>query len=76
MKVQLESTEKIVEINGQLCRIWEGVTINGTTCHAYIKFIAIAEDSTEQQKKEFADDLQEHAAPSAAIQSIPLRLII
>ncbi len=74
MKVQLESTSKMVEMNGVPCRIWEGYTAAGIQVHAYI--VRIAADRSEPDLSEFERELQEHAAPSATIGAIPLRFII
>jgi len=77
MKVTLESTTKIVELtlNGQTlpARVWEGATEHGIRCHAYITRIAVdpALDATEFEK-----DLKEHRKASAAVEAIPLRLIL
>jgi len=77
MKVTLENTDKIVELEtatGRVAaRVWEGTTANGIACHAYITRIAVAEgdDATE-----FARDLAEQRKPSAAVAAIPARLII
>lgn len=73
MNVQLHSTEKIIEINGVPARVWEGVTEGGVKCHAFITRIAVHKDD---DATEFERELQEHAAPSAELQSIPLRMII
>ena len=77
MKVQLESTTKIVflEVDG-LCvpaRVWEGHTEAGIPCHAFITRIAVANglDSTE-----FERELQQCRAPSAAVDAIPVRMIL
>ena len=40
MKVTLESTTKIVELNGVQARIWEGTTEGGIRVHAFITRIA------------------------------------
>lgn len=40
MKVTLQSTDKIVTVNGQPARIWEGTTERGTPCFAIIPRIA------------------------------------
>lgn len=77
MKVTLEPTTKIVALtlDGKTfpARIWEGETASGIKCHAYIPRIAVAktEDSAE-----FERELLEQRAPSAAIEAIPLRLIL
>lgn len=77
MKVTLESTSKIITlvVNGHdvPARIWEGTTANGIKCHAYITRIAISKDD---DAAEFERDLKEHAAPTPAIQAIPLRMIL
>lgn len=73
MQVQLESTEKIVQLNGVPARIWEGHTAAGVPCHAYVTRIAVSESV---DSSEFERELQQHAPPSAEIQAIPLRLVI
>jgi hypothetical protein len=77
MKVTLESTDKIVElqVNGATvpARVWEGVSEGGAKCHAYITRIGVAHD---QNQAEFEKELRETRAPSPALQAIPLRLII
>lgn len=77
MKVTLESTTKIVtlQIGGVSvpARVWEGITERGIKCHAYITRIAVHEDDDNSQ---FEEELKEQAKPSAAIEAIPLRLII
>lgn len=73
MKITIESTTKIVQLNGVPARIWEGRTEHGIAVHCYVTRIAAPENADLLQ---FEQELQEHAAPSAAIQAIPLRLIL
>jgi hypothetical protein len=77
MKVTLESTDKIVELelNGNVvpARVWEGVTEHGIGCHAFITRIAVREGDNAA---EFEKDLQEHRKPSPENAAIPLRLIL
>lgn len=77
MQVQLESTDKIVElvIDGKRvpARVWAGTTAKGIACHAYITRIAVRDDL---DAAEFERDLQEHAKPTPEIQAIPLSLIL
>ena len=77
MKVQLESTTKIVQLHTETgvvpARIWEGVTENGIKVHAYITRIACDIDA---DASEFEADLQEHAAPSRAIAALPLGMVL
>lgn len=73
MKVALESTDKIVQLNGVPARIWEGYTAGGVPCHAYVTRIAVSESV---DSAEFDRELQVHRPPSAEIQTIPLRLVL
>ena len=73
MKVKLESTLKIVELNGVPARIWEGETESGIKVHAFITRIAAAEGSDLRQ---FDAELKECRQPSADVQSYPLRLVL
>lgn len=65
MEVRLESTDKIVTLNGVPARLWEGHTAAGVPCHAYVTRIAvwIAVSNTEDSS-EFDRELQEHRPPS------------
>jgi hypothetical protein len=73
MKVTIESTTKIVELNNVPARVWEGQTEDGIAVHCYITRISVeSEGDTEQ----FERELQECKAPSAEIEAIPLRMIL
>ena len=72
-RASLESTHKIVELNGVQARIWEGHTAAGVPCHAYLTRIAVSESEDSTQ---FERELQHHRVPSAEIQAIPLRLVL
>ncbi len=74
MKITIESTSKIVELNGLPARIWEGETESGIKVHCYITRIAI--DKDESRADEFQKELQSVKAPSSDVVSIPLRLIL
>jgi hypothetical protein len=74
MKITIESTSKIVHLNGVPARIWEGQTASGIKCHCYITRIAIDKDETKAN--EFEKELNEQKVPSAEIEAIPLRMII
>lgn len=77
MKVELHSTEKLVqlEIDGHTvpARIWEGKTAGGIACHAYITRIAVHKD---EDASEFERELHEHEPPTRPVQEIPLHLIL
>jgi hypothetical protein len=73
LKLTLESTTKIVHVNGVPARIWEGHTANGVPVHAYLTRVAVdhAEDAGELER-----ELEEHRAPSPEIEALPARLIL
>jgi hypothetical protein len=73
MKITIESTHKIVHLNGVPARIWEGHTDSGIPVHCYVTRVAVEADA---DCSVFERELQEHRAPSAAVQAIPLRLIL
>ena len=74
MKVQLQSTTKIVELNGIPARIWEGYSEGGVKVHAYIARVPI--DKNEPNAEEFERELKECVPPSVSVEAIPLRLIL
>jgi hypothetical protein len=73
MKIEIESTTKIVTLNGVPARIWEGNTASGIAVHCYVTRIAVAK---ELDSTEFERELQEHRPPSPALQVIPLSMIL
>ncbi len=74
MKVQLESTTAIVELNGIKCRVWEGQTASGVKVHALIPRIAAHKD---QDLTEFERELEEQAPPSLEVSHVfPLRMVL
>jgi len=82
MKISIESTSKFVtfQYGGRdvAARIWEGHTDDGTPVHAYITRICptIPKPLPQSVADKFARQLLECAAPSAAVQAIPLRMIL
>lgn len=73
MRIILESTTKIVEVNGVPARIWEGATQSGIPLHAYVTRVAVADDENQE---DFERELQEHRAPSPAIEAIALKVVL
>lgn len=74
MKITIESTTKIVELNGVPARIWEGTTESGIKVHCFITRIAC--DKDEPKIIEFNQELSEQKEPSVEVQIYPLRLIL
>ncbi len=73
MKITIESTTKIVRLNGVPARIWEGETDSGIPIHCFITRVAVHNDLNHEQ---FERELSECRAPSADVQAIPLRMIL
>jgi hypothetical protein len=73
MKITINSTTKMVQLNGVPARIWEGHTESGIPVHCYVTRIAVPLD---QDHSQFQRELQEHQAPSAEVAAIPLRLVL
>lgn len=73
MQVTITSTSKVVELNGVPARIWEGHTDSGIKVHCYVTRIACDPDADQTQ---FKAELEEHAAPSAEMAAIPMRMIL
>jgi len=73
MKITLESTSRVVTINGIPARLWQGTTANGIPCHAFITRIGVDRtlDATE-----FERDLTETTPLRADLAVIPLRMIL
>jgi hypothetical protein len=76
MKITIESTTKKVLVDGVEARIWEGLTDSGVPIHCYVTRIAVHMNTPIAEIARFERELQEHRAPSADVQAIPLRLII
>ena len=73
MKITIESTTKMVEINGVPARIWEGHTETGIPIHCFVTRIAVHESLDCSQ---FDRELQEHRKPSFDVGAYPLRMIL
>ena len=74
MKISVESTTKVVYLDGIQCRIWEGQTENGVSMHCYIARVAVKDDLDRTQ---FETELRECREPSYEVQqAIPMRMIL
>lgn len=73
MKIQLESTTKIIQLNGVPARIWQGQTERGIPVHCFITRIAVDKDA---DTTEFEAELSEHRPPSADLEAYPARMIL
>jgi len=76
MKIEIESTTKIVTVNGVPARIWEGRTMSGISIHCYVTRIAAKTGLGTDAYKEFERELNEQKPPSPEVEAIPLRMIL
>lgn len=62
MRMTLESTDQIVDVDGTQCRVWQGLTGDGLHVVAFVKRIACrAGDDTRQLDRE----LKARTAPTS-----------
>lgn len=73
MKIEIENTDKIVELSGVPARVWEGKTASGISVHCFVTRISPQQNDNIEQ---FERELQETRAPSPEVQAYPLRLIL
>jgi hypothetical protein len=72
MQITVHSTSKLVVVDGQTCRLWEGTTANGQPVYCLIRRVFTDQDADQA---EFEKDLQAHEPPSEAMRSFPAHLI-
>jgi hypothetical protein len=75
MKMHIESTSQIVEVNGVDARVWEGTTDAGVPVQCLI--VRIAADR-RYSCAEFERDLKETRSPTSAdpVRAFPLRMVL
>jgi hypothetical protein len=76
MKITLESTTKLVELNGVPARIWEGLTEAGVPIVAFVTRVAVHENRPAAEHEVLRRELQECRAPSIDVEAIPHRLVL
>jgi hypothetical protein len=80
MKITIHQTSKIVTLetdSGSVkARIWEGETESGIPVHCFITRLTPTIPRDDPRQHEFQEALKEQEAPTAAVQSYPLRLIL
>lgn len=76
MRITIEPTSKIVELNGVPARIWEGRTEDGADCMVFVTRVAVSEGYPPSVHQKFQDALKETRAPSPEAQAYPLRLVL
>jgi len=73
MKMQIESTTKIVSFNGVPARVWEGKTARGVPVIVFVTRIAV---DKAHDADELACELLEQAPPSADAANFPARMLL
>lgn len=73
MKMTIESTTEIVNVNGIDCRLWEGVTERGVAVQVLIPRIAARKG---QDLSQFEAELAEQRPPSFGELAFPLRMVL
>ena len=73
MKIEIESTTKIVELDRVPARVWEGKTKSGIPVHCFVTRIS---PQTNSDIEEFERELKEQKAPSPEVAAYPMRLIL
>ena len=63
MKIQIESTDKIVIVNNAEMRIWKGASEAGVPLFAFIALIAVPEDQPAEVFDAFNAELRELENP-------------
>jgi hypothetical protein len=73
MKITINGTTMIVELDGIARRVWEGHTASGIPVHCFIPRVAVADGLDHS---EFERELEEQRAPSPEVAAIPARMIL
>lgn len=78
MKITIESTTRIVLVNGVPSRVWQGTTASGVEIGALVTRIGVAIlDQAGNVPEEFERELVEHAAPlPAAVAMFPYASVV
>jgi hypothetical protein len=73
MKITIESTNEMVEVNGIAARVWEGKTELGIAVQCLVTRIAAHEAEDHEQ---FQRELHETTAPVAEERAFPMRMVL
>lgn len=83
MKITIESTSKLVEIQSDVgasipARIWEGMTDTGIPVHCYVTRIcpSLLPPLSPAIEAEFKESLMECKPPSRILDGIPLKFFL
>lgn len=60
MEIIIKSNEKLTDVDGVRCRVWEGVAAAGVKCFVFVHRVAVHRD---ENAAEFDRELKETAQP-------------
>lgn len=75
MKIEIESTKYLTEIDGNQVRLWNGVTERGANVMVFVSRIAVSDNDPTTQEV-FENELSETGPPSEFDQKIDLRNLL
>lgn len=64
MKIEIESTYLLTDIEGVSVRLWEGITEGGIKCKVFVHRLAV---HNNEDASEFEHELQEQAHPDSVV---------
>lgn len=70
MRITIEPTDQVTDLDGVRVRVWRGVTESGVPCTVFVHRLAVRYD---QDTEQFDRELQEQI-PSGRF--VPLRLVL
>jgi len=80
MKITIENTDKIVELNhngsAMPARVWQGATDTGIPVQVFVTRIAPEIPPNDPRQYTFESELVSTADPRPTVDAIPLRLVI
>lgn len=73
MKLTIEPTKQVIELNGHQARVWEGTDERGTRVYLFVSRVAVNADEPPEAHAAFERDLVEQREPTV---TWPMRLLI
>lgn len=76
MNMTINSTNKLVNINGVTARLWEGETNTGLKVSAFIARVAVDQDSDIKEKQQLYEELQKSVPSSTDWDNLKKDLVL
>jgi hypothetical protein len=55
MRIQIEPTDILTDLDGVPVRVWNGITENGTQCFVFVHRVAVYSEDSEEFDAELLD---------------------